>query len=133
MAGGVRVGKRLTDRLRWLREEPGADTYGPEAWQREALRCAQDGDPPPDRDEWMERSSAAGWAPLDALHEELLSFEAGRAALGDLAMDGSCGPVLEWPSGWGAWSLVEHRRAISAHWKELERIQLDEARQARAV
>lgn len=128
MAGERRVGKRLAERLRWLRETPGADTHGPEAWEAEAARCRADGDEPPDRAAWLAASRDAGWEPLDDLHVDLLRYERLRASLGDAAVEGPCGPVVAWPAGWGAWSLAEHRETIARHWDELEAIRAEERR-----
>lgn len=51
-----------------------------------------------------------------------------RGRLGDLAVEGPSGPVLEWPAEWGAWSLAEHRATIADHWDDLEDIQEAERR-----
>jgi hypothetical protein len=76
----------------------------------------------------MRRSVAAGWGAFDPLHVELLDYEAARGALGDGAVDGPAGPVVEWPVEWGAWSLASHRRELADHWRDLARIRAEEAR-----
>lgn len=75
----------------------------------------------------MERSHAAGWAPLEPLHADLVAYEAARRVLGDAAMDGAAGPALSWPAEWGAWALAEHRMLVARHFAELERIASEEA------
>lgn len=50
-----------------------------------------------------------------------------RRDCGDAAIEGPSGPVVEWPSAWGAWSLAEHRQVIARHFHEQERIALEEA------
>lgn len=126
MAGERRLGKRLRERLEWLRETPGADSFGPEAWEREAARCREEGLCEPDREEWLRDSAEAGWAPLDPCHVELLAYERLRARIGDLAMEGPAGPPLEWPAAWGRWSLAEHRATIAEHWEEFAEIRAQE-------
>lgn len=123
-----RVGKRLADRLRWLRETPGAETLTPEAWDAAAREAAAEGLPPPDRDEWVAHCIDEGWEPFDDLHLDLLRYERMRGRLGDLSVEGASGPVLDWPAEWGAWSLAEHRATIADHWDELEDIREAERR-----
>lgn len=60
---------------------------------------------------------ADGWTPLDPLHELLCDHERARHDLGDAAVEGPSGPVLDWPEGWDAQSLAEHRRIVAAHFK----------------
>jgi len=65
---------------------------------------------------------------LDPLHAELLEYERTRSQLGDAAVESESGPVLDWPAGWGSWSLAEHRRIIATHFTELAAILREERR-----
>lgn len=114
--------------MEWIRETPGAESYGPEAWRVEAQRCAGDGIEPPSFSEWMDDSRDAGWSPFDPLHVELLHYERLRGDLGDAAMDSASGPPIEWSLAWGAWTLAEHRAEIAKHWRELGEIRAAERR-----
>ena len=49
-----------------MRDTPGAESFGDEAWEREAARCREEGLDEPDREEWMRESAeAAGRNVLD--------------------------------------------------------------------
>lgn len=76
----------------------------------------------------MQASQDAGWTPLEDQHAALLRYESLRRQIGDAAVDGPCGPVVEWPGEWGAWSLADHRAAIARHFAECERIAYEESR-----
>ena len=84
----------------------------------------------PSLDDWLARDRAAGWSEPDHLHVELLYYERARAALGDTAVEGDAGPIVEWPAEWGRWSLAEHRQEIAHHRAEQARIAAEEARAA---
>lgn len=130
MAEGGGLGKRLADRLRWLRETPGVETLSPEAWEAEAARCREEGVPEPPRGPWIDHAVSEGWTPVDPFHVELLDYETFRRVCGDVAAESEVGPVIEWPAEWGPRHLVLHRREIAHHFRECERIAEEEARQA---
>ena len=119
-----RVGKRLAARLEWIRETPGAETYGWDAHHREVARCREEGVPPPAPNvaAWIED----GWTPGEPLHEALVEHEQLRRILGDAAMDGPSALVLDWPAGWCGRSLAVHRAIVVRHLDELERIESEE-------
>lgn len=70
-----------------------------------------------------------GWTPMEALHEDLLDYESMRSALGDAAMDGACGPTIDWPEGWDAESLVSHRAVVASHFSACRTDALRRARE----
>lgn len=63
---------------------------------------------------------------MEPLHHELLLYEAARRRLGDAAVDGSSGPIVEWP--YGRWALADHRSLIFEHFEKLGAIYREEAR-----
>jgi len=69
--------------------------------------------PEPLVEEWRED----GWRPFETLHVELLLHERARLDLGAEVVEGPAGPLVEWPDGWDAWSLVEHRRIVAEHFQ----------------
>lgn len=73
----------------------------------------------------MEDSRAAGWEPLEPLHEELLEYVAGWMSC-DAPDWGDWAPVIEWP--WDRWELLRHCRVVVHHLHELDRIRAAERR-----
>jgi len=61
---------------------------------------------------------ADGWpGDLTSPLSDLVRYESLRRTLGDVAVEGSSGPVVAWP--WDSWSLVEHRALIAGHFREM--------------
>lgn len=107
-----------------MRETPGANTYGPGAWEAEAAQCRAEGIPVPDRARFHSIAIREGWRPLEPLHKALIDWYT-------LARYGTKAPAIEhalaqieWP--WCSSSLQEHVAIVAHHFAETERIELEE-------
>lgn len=107
-----------------MRETPGAETYGPSAWEAEAAQCRSEGIPVPDRGRFHETAMRAGWTPWEELHLRLFNWYAlARYGTKAPAIEHALAPI-EWP--WCAGSLQDHVAAIAYHFAESERIDMEE-------
>ena len=112
--------------MTWELETPDAQSFGAEAWEREAAKCRAEGIDPPNRERFLTRSRDAGWEPFEPLHESLVEYVAARHQLENPVDWQDRSPPVRWP--FGRWGFVRHERRVVRFLRQAESRSLKEFR-----
>lgn len=108
MAGGRRVGKRLTQYVDWLVTTEDPEAFGLEKLEELDREAREEGLEPVDRAATVAAWRDLGWpGEPEPLHDALFRFARAERLLGAAFVHGPAGPVVRWP--YGTWLLVKHR------------------------